>query len=927
MTIIQPPAPRLGRVAAVNIFGLLGLPTLAAIAVTLRRGPFDGEAAADIARALVAYLAAAMLTRALWGRLVRGHSAVSFRRRCDGIQDRCARTFHRVGNWCARRPAAAIWLAALAGVLLSCYPVVFLGKSFVGPAICGTLLYNRQPTLPGSTETRNEWTDGADTAAGMLCILPYSAVERRALFHDGEWPLWNRSNAGGVPLLGQGQSMLADPLHLLVLLAGGNGWAWDLKFLAAKLLFAAGIGLVVRTATGGRVFAAVLLAFGACFLGFFIYRFNHPAYFSECYAPWILYAWLGLALPAPSEVPRGAPAGWLGLLLLADWTELGSGTVKEAVFLLLVLNTAGALTLVLSRGLPWRDRFLRLTLAGWMGICFVLLSAPLWLTFLDALGTSWNASVAPTASQLPPGMVVGLFDDLFYRQFSHEATVVSPAMNFLVLLGLGLAIAEWKGLVRRGPSVALAAGAAGTGALVFGVVPPWVIVKIPLLANVIHIDTTFSCPLIVLLLVLAGCGLQRAHDQLASRDWPWGAAVAVGVMALAIALFIGTTQAMPATDFAPPPLDAGSPRPRFFWAYLATLAAAYAALPFLWRSFCLSRGATAPGVLPWVALCLGALLWRQGLQDHALGAPRQYVLCPPARADFHVPSPVVEHISALQQADPGRCVGFGGNLTPGFGGMLGLEQPSAPDALQNRYFHRLVEDSGLPLLYGWCLVTPRQTFAAHRPFYDMLNIRYYVDQSRPDTAEPPVPHPLRLVARADLDLFVSETAWPRAFFTDALVACGSDAELFSLLEKGNGRPFATASGADLAARPGLQALAGRGADGRSVVPATGYRLTNHTTSFRVRATGPGVVAVLEAFQPEDTRVSINGKPVECFRVNEAFSGVYVGRAGDYTVCFRYWPRRLTAALWMAALGAGLLGLTAGVLRRVRRRTNLRCQPG
>ena len=51
-------------------------------------------------------------------------------------------------------------------------------------------------------------------------------------------------------LLGQGQSMIGDPLHWITILAGGATWAWDLKFVLAKLLFAFGIGLLVRAATG-----------------------------------------------------------------------------------------------------------------------------------------------------------------------------------------------------------------------------------------------------------------------------------------------------------------------------------------------------------------------------------------------------------------------------------------------------------------------------------------------------------------------------------------------------------------------------------------------------------------------------------------------------------------------------------------------------
>ena len=38
--------------------------------------------------------------------------------------------------------------------------------------------------------------------------------------------------------------------------------------------------------------AALLLAASSAFIGFFSWRLNHPAFFSVCYAPWILYSWL-----------------------------------------------------------------------------------------------------------------------------------------------------------------------------------------------------------------------------------------------------------------------------------------------------------------------------------------------------------------------------------------------------------------------------------------------------------------------------------------------------------------------------------------------------------------------------------------------------------------------------------------------------------
>ncbi len=49
-----------------------------------------------------------------------------------------------------QHPRTAVALAALAGTLLSAYPVVLLGQSLVSPFIAGTpLLYNQPPFAPG----------------------------------------------------------------------------------------------------------------------------------------------------------------------------------------------------------------------------------------------------------------------------------------------------------------------------------------------------------------------------------------------------------------------------------------------------------------------------------------------------------------------------------------------------------------------------------------------------------------------------------------------------------------------------------------------------------------------------------------------------------------------------------------------------------
>ena len=114
-----------------------------------------------------------------------------------------------------RSPFAVCFLLAITSVSLSCYPVIFFGKSFVSPNNgAGTyLLYGTNPTLPGYKDTTTDDQKGADLGAAMWYMWPASVVESRALLKHHELPLWNRYDSTGVPLLGQGQSMFGDPLH------------------------------------------------------------------------------------------------------------------------------------------------------------------------------------------------------------------------------------------------------------------------------------------------------------------------------------------------------------------------------------------------------------------------------------------------------------------------------------------------------------------------------------------------------------------------------------------------------------------------------------------------------------------------------------------------------------------------------------------
>ena len=90
--------------------------------------------------------------------------------------------------------------------------------------------------------------------------------------------------------------------------------------------------------------------------------------------------------------------------------------------------------------------------------------------------------------QLATGLLIGLFDDIFYRQFNADELHLDPSANFLVLAGV-----LWLCVTRRridyprllwGVSITCLVALA----FVFGIVPPSLIVRIPFLANIYHIE-------------------------------------------------------------------------------------------------------------------------------------------------------------------------------------------------------------------------------------------------------------------------------------------------------------------------------------------------------------------------------------------------------------------------------------------------------
>jgi hypothetical protein len=220
----------------------------------------------------------------------------------------------------------------------------------------------------------------------------------------------------------------------------------------------------------------------------------------------------------------------------------------------------------------------------------------------------------------------------------------------------------------------------------------------------------------------------------------------------------------------------------------------------------------------------------------------------------------------------------------------------------NPYLRELVGVSGLERLWDWRIYVDVPNLPAALPFLDALNVRFYFDLK---SVNPILAQNLKLLHRADLDVYESPTAWPRAFFTDRVEVYDEPAQFVERIRAAHGQPFAAVQRSDASAQAALTGISSDSSS-RTVSPATNYQLTENTTSFTVHATGPGAIVLTEAFWPGDFRAEVNGRKAPVIRLNHAFKGVVVPGAGEYHVTFRYWPKNFDRYLGMCGLGAVLL---------------------
>ncbi len=794
-------------------------------------------------------------------------------------------------GWRTKRPRTALAAVALATAGVACHPL-FFGNSLLSPNFHIALLYPDAPAVPGVKSTRVADAHGGDVGAMFWQHMPYAVMQHDAIA-AGELPLWNRYGSCGITLLGQGQSMFSDPVHLLVIAADGAAWAFDAKFILLHALFCCGLGWTVWALRRDWTASAVTTV-AAGFIGFFIFRINHPAIFSVCYAPWILWAWARY-IDASDRRQTILAALWL---FGANWMVATSGTVKEASMLAATLNLVGMAALVLGRN---QRKFSKIAWLVPVGIAFALTTMPLWLTFVDALVRARTFSDQPTAWRLPARLLAGLCDDLFYRELDSSRRIVCPSANLLIVAGTLWCLvrpSQW----RRDPMTLWLIAAMFTAiGIAFDWFPTAWLLAVPGLRNVGSLHNTFSCVAIVFMTVLAGCGFSSARDtlQLPFRRL----AVSVGLLAVAAVVLLWYYVGQNPPLWRTSPTLAGwldqAPEHTYFYLAVGMMFGALITLHALARRWLRDRTITWPTPLL-AGVALIPLFAQHGLQL-PLGFRNGYFLVPATRANLAATSPTLERLERETAQEPFRFASVGPVLMPDYSALHGLETFFGPDALMNHHFHDLIVASGVGTPTDWMYAVDPAKLASLRPMLDLLNVKFCVSPPH----QVPADAGYLPVSSADLDLYESPTAWPRAFFTDRIIPYRGIPEIAALARAHAGHPFAAVLESELHSVPNF-VRRGSNRDVGTSAAATGYRLTPNSTSFVVHASGPGVIVLQEAWLKGDFKVTIDGKPVTYFRTNHAFKGIAVKSSGDFHVSCTYWPRYFTLSLFASLAGFVLL---------------------
>jgi hypothetical protein len=442
-------------------------------------------------------------------------------------------------------------------------------------------------------------------------------------------------------------------------------------------------------------------------------------------------------------------------------------------------------------------------------------------------------------------------------------------------------------------------------ALAFGFVPKSLIKAVPFINRLCHLGDIFSCVLLLYTFLLAGLGITAFLHEAQSEQWRKRYKISMIIIGALIPVFY-IFQIVRGSQISMNVVSGGLGVIIVLSAFLLPLAAERLVSHRNWIS--------TAGLV--TVLCLIMILFRNGMHietgwkqlDHYMANPRM-------RADFSVPSPTLETLK-ITAGEPFRAFGMYGTLFAGFMGTVGIEGINGPDPIMNPYYEELTDVLGFKEYGGWIILITVPELAKLERALDLLNVRYIVSPYKAPLGS----SPMRLVIRKDLDVQERPNAWPRAFYVSNAIPYETAKDFVQALNASHKRPFVAVQKQDFERISGLKVSAGSH-KGVKIVPASDYNLSNNTTSFTINTPGPGVIALMESYIPDEFSVMVNGAPTKYFRVNHAFKGIRVDKAGTHRIVFTYRPKFWCWSLLLMVVGSVIIATLIALVITVQTSAN------
>ncbi len=742
--------------------------------------------------------------------------------------------------------------------LLALYPVVFFNKSIDSPMSQALLSSPNSinPTIPGfdRENSHSESFRGNDTGAFDWGVGPNLIAGMHSIFHDGEFPFYNKYVGGGIANFAQLNNILLDPLNILIFIFDGNSLGFDLKLIFSRFIFALGIFFLISSISTSKA-TPIVLSISSLFIGYFHYRVQHPSVYTLTYAPLLLFSWI--KFKNNIETLLSKKLLYLSFIAIFSFLVLNSGPAKEAAITVMMLSFYGAFNILFDKNITIRTLKIRLFYISLISIFILGVCVFDIALFLDYLSKNYSNYDGASADRYPLAYSLGFFQKELLRYTMGFST------NLFFYFLLILIAYNFRGLIRQKGFILPLIFFVISLSIAYTVIPNFIILKIPFVNNVYHLYDVFTIPAFLFFLVIAS----YAIDYLYKINF--AGLKRISLLMLVIYVFFGALYIYHEHHVY----------------HTITRQSIVVLLSTSFAFLFINLQKNKKAITKWLFALFFVHMFFNCFHLKSFKILDDYLTEPMNRADYSIPSEAINFIRNDQTNESFRVIGFEDShpsttLFPGFNTRYLIEGVVQVDPLRNKNFENFLELGGLKYVndWHWLRLLNNQNTSTTSNLLNKLNVKYiftnnYVNLDRTK---------YDIVHTSDYTVWLNKGYWPRAFSTNKVYTFKSDKELENLI-KMESEPFVFLERDNV-----VQFFDFRKGDS-SINYAHNYFSTNNSLGFSIRSNAGEILVINQNYYKKDYKLILNDHECDYFRINYYQIGCLITKDGLYNVTLTYHP--------------------------------------